>query len=287
MKIFENLKLAIVGHGFVGKATDWGFNKNVTKFIVDPLINTSVTDLADFKPEIVFICVPTPMGKDGSMDASIIEKVLKELILHCPNAIKVIKSTIVPSLLSKLYKLDSKIVYNPEFLREKHANMDFENSDMIIFGGDRNVSSIVSNAYLNHSRCKTKEHIFTDLKTASLIKYSINTFLASKVIFFNELHSIYEKLDVKDSWETITSIISRDLRIGESHMNVPGHDGRKGFGGACFPKDSLALIKYAESIDVRLNTLISTVKINNKIRSGYEELDARESEQNVSFDDKI
>ena len=70
-------------------------------------------------------------------------------------------------------------------------------------------------------------------------------------------------------------------------MNVPGHDGRKGFGGACFPKDSLALIKYAESIDVRLNTLISTVKINNKIRSGYEELDARESEQNVSFDDKI
>ena len=70
-------------------------------------------------------------------------------------------------------------------------------------------------------------------------------------------------------------------------MNVPGHDGRKGFGGACFPKDSLALIKFAKSLDIDLNSLISTVKINNKIRSKYEELDSRESEQNVSFDDKI
>ena len=70
-------------------------------------------------------------------------------------------------------------------------------------------------------------------------------------------------------------------------MDVPGHDGRKGFGGACFPKDSLALIKFAKSINVDLDSLISTVKINNKIRSEYAVLDTRESEQNVSFDDKI
>ena len=116
---------------------------------------------------------------------------------------------------------------------------------------------------------QTKEHIFTDLKTASFIKYAINTFLASKVIFFNELHSVYEKLEVKDSWESIVNIISKDSRIGQSHMNVPGHDGRKGFGGACFPKDSLALIKFAKSLDIDLNLLISTVKVNNKIRSEY------------------
>ena len=70
-------------------------------------------------------------------------------------------------------------------------------------------------------------------------------------------------------------------------MQVPGHDGRKGFGGACFPKDSLALIKFAKNLGVNLNSLISTVRINNKIRSEYSELDSRESEQNVSFDDKI
>tara|TARA_B100000963_G_scaffold284188_1_gene252948 strand:+ start:30 stop:893 length:864 start_codon:yes stop_codon:yes gene_type:complete len=287
MKIYRKFKLGIVGHGFVGKATDWGFNRRVSKFIVDPLLNTNIEDLKEFEPEIVFICVPTPMSDDGSQDSSIIENVVKELVLHCPAAIKVVKSTVLPSLLDELHKLDSKLVYNPEFLREKHANLDFVNSEMIIFGGNRNISTQVSNAYLRHSRCKTKEHIFTDLKTASFIKYSINTFLASKVIFFNELHTIYEKLQVKDSWESIVNIVSKDSRIGDSHMNVPGHDGRRGFGGACFPKDSLALIKFAKSLNVDLNALISTVQINNKIRSEYTDLDSRESEQNISFDDKI
>tara|TARA_X000000950_G_scaffold38472_1_gene41091 strand:+ start:3927 stop:4781 length:855 start_codon:yes stop_codon:yes gene_type:complete len=284
MRIYKKLKLGIVGHGFVGKATDWGFNKRISKFIVDPLLNTSVSDLKDFKPELVFICVPTPMGDDGSQDSSIIEEVIKELIIYCPNAIKVVKSTVLPSILDKLHKLDSKLIYNPEFLREKHANTDFVNSDMIIFGGDRNISSQVSNAYLRHSRCKTKEHIFTDLKTASLVKYSINTFLASKVIFFNELHSIYEKLDGNDSWESVVNIISRDNRIGESHMDVPGHDGRKGFGGACFPKDSKALLEYAKKQNIELSVLKSVVSKNNKIRKKYESLSEREKEQNVSFD---
>ena len=287
MKMGKKIKLGIVGHGFVGKATDWGFNKNVNKFIVDPLLNNSIEDLEGFEPDLVFICVPTPMNDDGSQDSSIIEKVVTELFLYCPNAIKVVKSTVLPSLLDGLKKIDQKLIYNPEFLREKHANLDFVNSDMIIFGGDRNISEQVSNAYLHHSRCKTKEHIFTDLETASLIKYSINTFLASKVIFFNELYSIYERLEVKDTWQSITNIISKDKRIGDSHMSVPGHDGRKGFGGACFPKDSLALIKFANSLDIDLNSLISTVKINNKIRSEYKEPDSRESEQNVTFDDKI
>ena len=141
MRIYKKLKLGIVGHGFVGKATDWGFNRRVSKFIVDPLLNNSVEDLKDFEPEIVFICVPTPMNDDGSQDSSIIEKVINDLALYCPNAIKVVKSTVVPSLLDKLYKLDSRLIYNPEFLREKHANLDFVNSDIIIFGGDRNIST--------------------------------------------------------------------------------------------------------------------------------------------------
>ena len=287
MRIYKKLKLAIVGYGFVGKATDQGFNKAVTKYIVDPLLGTSVAELKDFEPEIVFICVPTPMNDDGSQDASIISSVTQDLSKYCPKAIKVVKSTVLPSILDELKDIDASLVYNPEFLREKHANFDFIKSDMIIFGGDRNISTHVSNAYLRHSRCETKEHIFTDLKTASLIKYAINTFLASKVIFFNELHSLFNNLETSDDWDTVINIISRDKRIGDSHMQVPGHDGRKGFGGACFPKDSLALIKFAKNLGVELNSLISTVRINNKLRSKYKELDSRENEQNVSFDDKI
>ncbi len=287
MRIYKKLKLAIVGYGFVGKATDQGFNKRVTKYIVDPLLGTSIAELKDFEPEIVFICVPTPMKDDGSQDASIISSVTQDLSKYCPKAIKVVKSTVLPSVLDELKSIDAYLVYNPEFLREKHANFDFIKSDMIIFGGDRNISTHVSNAYLRHSRCETKEHIFTDLKTASLIKYAINTFLASKVIFFNELHSLFNNLETSDDWDSVINIISRDKRIGDSHMQVPGHDGRKGFGGACFPKDSLALIKFAKNLGVNLNSLISTVRINNKLRSKYTELDSRESKQNVSFDDKI
>ena len=183
MKMYKKLRLGIVGHGFVGKATDFGFNKKVEKFIVDPKLGNSIEDLAKFKPEIIFICVPTPMATNGDQDSSILVNVVNELADKCSDSIKVVKSTVLPSTLNDISHLDSKIIYNPEFLREKHANNDFINAEMLIFGGNRNTSTIVSKAYLNHSRCKTKEHFFIDLKTASLIKYTINSFLAAKVIF--------------------------------------------------------------------------------------------------------
>lgn len=283
----NKIKLGIIGHGFVGKATDSGFACNVEKFIVDPLYQTSVKDLKRFKPDIVFICVPTPMSKDGDQDSSIITKVISELMEYCPEVVKVVKSTVVPSVLERIEKVEPYIVYNPEFLREKHANADFINSNMIIFGGEKNACDKVSNAYLNHSLCTTKEHIFLSLKAASLVKYTINSFLASKVVFFNELYAIYEQLDLTDDWIDIISTISMDKRIGSSHMDVPGHDGRKGFGGACFPKDTLALAKYADSLDVDMSLLKSAIRKNNSIRNKYKNLDDREVEQNVSFDDNI
>ena len=171
----KHLKLAIIGHGFVGKATDFGFSINVNKYIIDPKNETTIDSLKDIKPDIVFICVPTPMGDDGSQDSSIIENVISEIINYCPSAIKVIKSTITPSTIDNISKIDSKIIYNPEFLREKHANNDFVNSQMIILGGNKKIAMKVSQAYKNHSKCKSNDHIFTDLKTASLIKYAINT----------------------------------------------------------------------------------------------------------------
>ena len=118
MKIDKKLKLGIIGHGFVGKATDWGFDRNIEKFIVDPLLETTISDLKNFSPEIVFICVPTPMSNDGSQDSSIIESVVNELSDKCPQTIKVVKSTVVPSILKKLNKIEPKLVYNPEFLRK-------------------------------------------------------------------------------------------------------------------------------------------------------------------------
>lgn len=283
----KELKIGIVGHGFVGKATDKGFNKNTNKFIVDLKIGTNIDQLADFNPEIIFVCVPTPMGANGIQDSSIIEAVVEELSVKCLKSIIVIKSTVLPSILQSIAKTNPKIIYNPEFLREKHADEDFINSEMIILGGDRDIASKVSRFYRDHSRCKTTQHIFLDITSASLIKYSINSFLASKVLFFNEMHDVFKKLNNNDDWETFIDTIALDKRIGESHMNVPGHDGKKGFGGACFPKDTLALLKYAEDIGVEMAALKAVINKNNKIRSEYSEMGDREREQNVSFDDKI
>lgn len=283
----KELRIGIIGHGFVGKATDWGFDINVRKYVVDPKYGNEVKDLTKLSPEIIFICVPTPMGKNGEQDSSIIEEVVRDVKKYMPRAIMVVKSTVIPSVLKKISKISKNIIFNPEFLREKHANEDFVNSEMIIFGGDKDLCKKVSHAYLIHSKCLSKEHIFLDLLSASLVKFSINTFLATKVIFFNEMYEIFKNLDVQDSWENMIETISTDKRIGKSHMNVPGHDGRYGFGGACFPKDSMALIRYAKENGLEPSVLINAVKKNNKIRSAYKDLDAREKEQNVTFFSEI
>ena len=83
MKDIKKLKMGIVGHGFVGKATDWGFNKNVDKTIVDPIYKTTLNDLSDFSPDIIFICVPTPMDIDGTQDSRILESVVREVLEKC------------------------------------------------------------------------------------------------------------------------------------------------------------------------------------------------------------
>lgn len=283
----RELKVGIVGHGFVGKATDWGFSKRTNKLIIDPIYDTNIQQLSKFKPDLIFVCVPTPMCNNGVQDSSIIESVVEEITIQCNDSIVVIKSTVLPSTLKKLEKFNKDLIYNPEFLREKNAKNDFMNAEMIILGGKKNIAKKVSKFYLDHSRCKTRDHIFMDIASASLLKYTVNTFLASKVIFFNEIYDIFEKIGIDDSWELFINALVRDKRIGKSHMDVPGHDGKKGFGGACFPKDSLALVKFAQNIGLELDVLKSVIRKNNEIRSQYDSLDDREKQQNISFDDKI
>ena len=134
-----------------------------------------------------------------------------------------------------------------------------------------------------HTKCLCKDYVLTDAVSASLIKYTINSFLATKVVFFNEMFDLFNKMQVGENWENFISFISKDDRIGDSHMMVPGHDGRMGFGGACFPKDTSAIIKYANSLGVDLRILESVIKKNNEIRSTYEKQTDREEEQNINF----
>ena len=91
-------KIAIVGHGFVGSATDNGFNKNVKKIIIDPKYDTNIEDLKKFKPDISFVCVPTPMSKEGNQNSDILKTVISDLSKHTPKTTIVIKRTVLPSV---------------------------------------------------------------------------------------------------------------------------------------------------------------------------------------------
>jgi UDPglucose 6-dehydrogenase len=281
----SKLKIGIIGHGFVGKAVDAGFNRDVDKYVVDPLNGTSIKSMyAHFTPDIVFIAVPTPMGADGTIDSSIIEGVFAELVQQETQPIAVIKSTVTSAVISRLKQVYSRIIFNPEFLTERNAAWDFINADMLVIGGvDQVDMNFVKDVYDNHSECKPCPVHFVDLEAAAMIKYTINSFLATKVLFFNQLNDVFAKSSTAIEWDAFTSIVSTDKRIGTSHMAVPGPDGRRGYGGACFPKDTTALVRLARDYDVPFTALEETIRVNQAIRGQYTELDAREIAQNVSF----
>ena len=277
------MKIAIIGYGFVGKALAEALTDDVEVYKIDPKLGTSLDDLKNLKPEVIFICLPTPMLDNGVQDISIVKNTILELNKFIKDEIVVIKSTVHPGNIDEIRSICHRFVYNPEFLREKHAKEDFINSDLIVFGGKKEFSNSLANIYSNHTKCVNKDYIFTDAISASLIKYSINSFLATKVIFFNEINSIFKLANSKESWESFTKILSKDSRIGNSHMSVPGHDGRLGFGGACLPKDINALFKYAESNDIELSLIKNVIKTNNKIRAKYNTKTNREDEQNINY----
>ena len=279
----KNLKLGIVGHGFVGKAVDFGFSVKVEKKIIDPKYNTSIDDLVDFKPDVIFVCVPTPMLSSGAIDCSIILDVVTKISSKNIQSVIVIKSSITPSRLKECKEINSNLVYNPEFLTERDANNDFINPDMLVIGGSKKNSEYISKIHSENSLCKDCPVFITDIYTASIVKYTLNTFLATKVLFMNEIYQTFNGTESTSSWEDFTKILKADSRMGNSHLEVPGPDGKLGFGGACFPKDISALISFAEEQGKSLEFLKSAKKVNNKIRSSYSELDQREKDQNVSF----
>ncbi|MDA8842091.1 hypothetical protein N9N08_00265 [bacterium] len=264
------LKLGIIGHGFVGTAVDNGFDKNVDKFIVDiNKNNNTIQDLVKYDPSIVFVCVPTPQQlTHEDVDISIAREVLIELEQQNYKGIIVIKSTITPQHLIQFKKQFKKlkIIYNPEFLTEANSLQDFIDPNMQILGGKWKDCEAVEKAYIRHSSVKVVPTFKVDLITASLIKYTINSWLATKVIFFNELKDLFDASSSHSSWSQFTDMLTRDPRIGDSHLTVPGPDGKQGFGGHCFPKDTNALIYYAKLKGVDLSILKQAIKKNNKIR---------------------
>lgn len=265
--------IGIIGKGFVGTAVAAGFSPHtgydakVRIYDVDPAKSTHSLHETVNESEVIFVSVPTPASKDGAIDLSIIHAVLKDIssVIERDDNVILIRSTIVPGTSLKLQKLypNLNIVFNPEFLTERSAHFDFINQARVILGGDSNHTEKVAKLY-KHRFGAYLPVIQTTYETAELIKYMNNLFFATKVSFLNEMLLVAEKVDA--DWETAVEGFILDGRIGHSHVKVPGHDGKRGFGGSCFPKDIQAMINFAKDLDIDMNVLEGVWKTNLQVR---------------------
>ena len=263
-------KIGIIGQGYVGSAIKNGFEEYFTvntfdKFLDQKSTCNTLKSLVD-NSDLIFICLPTPMNKDGSCHLNILEDVLSEI-----NALKyidkktfVIKSTVPPGTTDYFIHnyANLNIVYNPEFLREANFLDDFKKQKFIILGGKNDdlhtIAEIYSTVFPNI------EIIKTSAKTAEMTKNMINTFLATKVSFANEMKLICDKINL--DYNDVISIALKDVRLGKTHWDVPGPDLKLGFGGSCFPKDINSLNSFSKKLNLQCNVIEAAIKTNNQVR---------------------
>ena len=251
------MNLLLVGYGVVGKAV---YNGLIGKNNIDVLdLDESSDDVGKYPDyDGIILCLPTPAGPGGECDDFLVEQYIMCIRKEAPNIPILLKSTTSLELI-KLLEDDSALTYNPEFLTENDSAEEFKHQKFAIFGG--NNARFWYDIFVN-SNIKMKKVRFTSMKNAAFAKYAINSFLATKVVFFNELRNLYSDND----FDTLTEIISLDKRIGKSHMMVPGHDLKYGFGGMCLPKDTSAFTISARNQGSPLKLLERVIKVNKELR---------------------
>lgn len=244
--------IGIIGYGFVGQAVANGF-PNVEHMIVDPQHTTNtISDLCAASPEAIFVCVPTPTD---DTNYELLKSVLTEIKFFGYTGLTVVKSTILPHHLEGY-----DVVLNPEFLSRRTATEDFINPPFVLFGGPEEKTKQLYEIYKKYSIVNLTTVKFTDIKTASLAKYTFNTFYATKLTYMNQIYDVAQQLGV--DFEELKSVLKLNpWMMGVSHLDVPGYEGR-GFSGPCLPKDTEALVK-----EFALPLLQSVLKINNDYRS--------------------
>ena len=294
------MQIAMIGAGYVGLVTgacfsEFGANvtcvdKDVNKIstlkegkipIFEPgleaLVQSNVqsnrltftTDLkaAVEKADAVFIAVGTPSRRgDGHADLSFVFSAAEEIAHAMRNYTLIVTKSTVPvgtgrQVAEKIRQIcpeaDFDVCSNPEFLREGAAINDFMRPDRIIIGANTDRARKIMREIYRPLFLRETPIVFTDLETSELTKYAANSFLATKITFINEIADLCEKLgaDVHD----VAKGIGLDGRIGSKFLH-PG----PGYGGSCFPKDTLALVQTATKADSPLRIVEAVVEVNDK-----------------------
>jgi UDPglucose 6-dehydrogenase len=257
-------KIGIIGLGFVGNAIKSSIKDDVWVIIDESKgYNSTYKELADMT-DSVFVCVPTAQLSDGRCNTSILEQIIDNLKEVNYQGVIISKCTATPSVYKELNSKCPNLVHAPEFLTAANANEDYVNGKFAVIGGNNSEYIKQAETVIRLTQPNLTKVAHCNIDEASLVKYTINSFLATKVLFMNEIHEL-TKLSGMD-YDKIAEIVKLDTRIGTSHMQVPGPDGKFGFGGACFPKDTSALLKYAQDMGMTPKVLTAAITKNHELR---------------------
>ena len=248
------MKIGIAGYGYVGQAHEAALKDYHEILIRDPALGY----YADLQhADAIIICVSTPQHESGACNINNVY----DIVSNAPPVPILIKSTISIEGwdLIRTEFIKSNLTFSPEFLRAATALEDFANTKDFMMGGD-NIGFwadilITALGNINVSSAGVADLILT--------KYFRNSFLATKVAFFNQVYDLCQSTGA--DYETVAKHIGNDPRIGHSHTTITDE---RGFGGHCFPKDTSALIKTAQTHNTQLSILEEAVNYNTQLRKG-------------------
>jgi len=263
---------SVIGLGFVGSALHKSFalKKVAPLGGYDRYKNGGIGTIEEcLCSPIIFLCLPTLYDEiRGEYDKTAIRETLANLENHKYDGVVVIKSTVEPGTTDELSKIHPEltIIHNPEFLSAATAFYDFHNQTHIVLGQGKNCSNeslkVVRDFYAAHypdaeiSECKSLE--------SESMKSFVNSFYAVKIQFFNELYLLCQNNG--SDFETIKGLMMKNNWINPMHTQVPGHDGKLSYGGACFPKDTNALLQCMKKNGSPHQLLEGCVRERNNLR---------------------
>jgi nucleotide sugar dehydrogenase len=264
------MKIGIIGLGFVGSAIhDFLMSHKIDTTVYDKYKDGGIGDLDHcLQTDILFLALPTLYDIENKQyDTSAIVETLDYLQKHEYNGIILNKSTIEPTSTDtwdKKYNLS--LVHNPEFLTARTASKDFANQNHIVLGFGKHCSLDQKNRVSSwYKECFPKAQISMCLSNESeMMKITANSFYATKIQFFNEIYLLCEKLHI--NYNQCIELILKNNWVNPMHTTVPGPDGKLSYSGACFPKDTNALLSLMQRTDTPHKQLESTVLERNEMR---------------------
>lgn len=261
-------RVGVVGRGYVGGAVADGF-ASVSEVTVHDIADPGSSDIEHVAAcDVVFVCVPTPSMAGGAADVSVVQSAVRTLHDAGTSAVIVVKSTVPPGTTAQLAATHPRLAVccSPEFLRERHAAVDFAAPARIVVGLPLAVARARCEPLhaLLRRRFPDVPLVEMEATAAELLKYASNAFFAVKVSFANELCELSQVLGLE--WEEIRAVLALDPRVGGDHLQVPGPDGAPGYGGRCLPKDVSALLSLAEVAGCELPIVASAAAVNLKRR---------------------